>query len=171
MSDALRIAIEYIQRGWAPIPVPFRQKGPTIPGWQTLRLTAATAPAYFNGAPQNIGVLMGPASDHLNDVDCDCDEAIAAARLLLPPTIRFGRTTAREAHWVYRAEFPATAKAVIAFDDPIILRTNAKAARLIELRSGADGKGCQTVFPGSVHETGEPIDWEAGCGGPDRYRR
>jgi hypothetical protein len=108
----------------------------------------------------------GAGPDHLNDVDCDCDEAIAAARLLLPSTIRFGRTTSREAHWLYNAEFPATAKAVIAFDDPIIIRTNAKAARLIELRSGADGKGCQTVFPGSVHESGEPINWEPGSGGP-----
>jgi hypothetical protein len=162
MADTLKIAIEYIHRGWAPIPIPFRQKGPTIQGWQTLRLTAQTAPAYFNGAPQNIGVLMGPASDHLTDIDCDCEEAIAAARLLLPSTIRFGRTSTREAHWLYCAQFPATAKAVIPFDDPIILRTNAKAARLIELRSGADGKGCQTVFPGSVHESGEPIDWETG---------
>jgi hypothetical protein len=161
MSDALGIAIEYIQRGWAPIPIPFRQKGPTIQGWQSLRLTAQTAPAYFNGAPQNIGVLMGPASDHLTDVDLDCGEAIAAAPLLLPPTIRFGRTTTRGAHWLYYAEFPATAKAVLAFDDPIVLRSNAKAARLVELRSGADGKGCQTVFPGSVHESGEPIDWES----------
>jgi hypothetical protein len=56
---------------------------------------------------------MGPASDHLTDIDLDCDEAIAAAPLLLPPTIRFGRTTARGAHWLYRSQFPATVKAAL----------------------------------------------------------
>src|SRR5262245_18078237 len=30
---------------------------------------------------------------------------------------------------------------------------------LIELRIGGD-KGAQTVFPGSVHEEGEPIAWD-----------
>jgi hypothetical protein len=31
---------------------------------------------------------------------------------------------------------------------------------LLEVRIGGGDKGAQTVFPGSVHETGEPIDWE-----------
>jgi hypothetical protein len=73
MADTLKLAVEYIARGWAPVPVPYRQKGPVIPGWQQLRLTAQMAPSYFNGAQQNIGILMGPASDHLADVDLDCD--------------------------------------------------------------------------------------------------
>ena len=46
------------------------------------------------------------------------------------------------------------------FDDPKKQRSPS-AARLLELRIGAD-KGAQTVFPGSVHESGEPIDWENG---------
>jgi hypothetical protein len=31
---------------------------------------------------------------------------------------------------------------------------------LLEVRIGGGDKGAQTVFPGSVHECGEPIDWE-----------
>ncbi len=31
---------------------------------------------------------------------------------------------------------------------------------ILELRIGGGGKGAQTVFPGSVHETGELIAWD-----------
>ena len=38
---------------------------------------------------------------------------------------------------------------------------------LVELRIGGGGKGCQTVFPGSTHPTGELIEWEPrGDGAP-----
>src|SRR5262249_20809154 len=30
---------------------------------------------------------------------------------------------------------------------------------LLELRFGGGGKGAQSVFPGSVHTSGEPIEW------------
>jgi hypothetical protein len=94
---ALGIALGYIKRGWAPVPVPFKQKGPVIKDWQALRLTRHTAPRYFNGDPLNIGVILGPPSADLCDVDLDCPEAIAAAALL-PPTARFGRSSTPGAH-------------------------------------------------------------------------
>jgi hypothetical protein len=159
MADALTVAISYIRRGWAPIPVPFRQKGPVFSGWPALRLNEQTAPQYFNGGPLNIGIILGLASQNLTDLDLDCVEAIVLAPVLLPPTIRFGRTTARDSHWVYRSAFPVGVKAVVPFDDPIKLRSDPTSARLVEIRSGANGGGCQTVFPGSVHMSGEPIDW------------
>src|SRR3712207_8239719 len=31
---------------------------------------------------------------------------------------------------------------------------------ILEVRIGGGGKGAQTVFPGSVHESGEPIEWD-----------
>jgi hypothetical protein len=79
MNDALSAARDYIERGWAPIPVPFRTKGPLLDEWQTLRINAETAPNFFNGASQNIGVILGAASGGLCDFDLDCAEAIAAA--------------------------------------------------------------------------------------------
>jgi hypothetical protein len=36
---------------------------------------------------------------------------------------------------------------------------------LVELRIGGGGKGAQTVFPGSTHESGETITWDKD-GGP-----
>jgi hypothetical protein len=159
---ALDIALGYIKRGWAPVPVPYQQKGPVIKDWQRLRLTRHTAPRYFNGGLQNVGVILGEPSGGLCDVDLDCAEAIAAAAALLPPTARFGRSSTPGAHWLYRVTFPAGTKAVLPYDDPVKQRSDAKAARLLELRIGSD-KGAQTIFPGSTHISGESIRWESGC--------
>ena len=50
------------------------------------------APQYFNGKPQNIGLRLGDKYGSA-DVDCDCAEAITAARDLLPETgMIFGGT-------------------------------------------------------------------------------
>ena len=156
----LAIACNYIRNGWAPVPVPYRQKGPVIKDWPALRLNEQTAPKYFANGPVNIGVILGAASGGLADIDLDCAEALAVAAAVLPPTLRFGRPSTRAAHWIYRTSFPAGTKAAITFDDPVKLRGDPKAARLLELRTGAGNRAAQTVFPGSVHESGEPITWE-----------
>ena len=91
MNDALAAARDYIERGWAPVPVPFRTKGPLLADWQTLKINRETAPNFFNGAPQNIGIILGAASGGLCDLDLDCSEAIAAAPYLLPRTAVFGQ--------------------------------------------------------------------------------
>lgn len=61
-ASILDIALDYIGKGWSPVPVPFKKKRPVIKGWEALRITAATAPRYFNGAAMNIGVILGEAS-------------------------------------------------------------------------------------------------------------
>jgi hypothetical protein len=160
MPDMLAIACSYIRNGWAPVPVPYRQKGPVIKEWPELRLNEQTAPKYFANGPVNIGVILGPPSGGLADIDLDCAEALVVAAAVLPPTLRFGRPSTRAAHWIYRTSFPAGTKAAITFDDPAKLRVDPKAARLLELRTGAGDRAAQTVFPGSVHESGELITWE-----------
>jgi hypothetical protein len=69
MTTPLSAALAYIRRGWCPIPVPYRDKGPTIKHWEELRISEAEAANYFNGAKQNIGVLLGPPSHNLTDVE------------------------------------------------------------------------------------------------------
>jgi Bifunctional DNA primase/polymerase, N-terminal len=81
-ATTLDAAVVYIRRDWRVIPVPYRKKGPELKDWPSLRISEADAPRYFNGAKQNIGVVLGPCSGNLCDVDLDCDEAIAAAVLL-----------------------------------------------------------------------------------------
>jgi putative DNA primase/helicase len=167
-------ALEYVRRGWNPVPVYFKTKKPSGgEGWQTLVIREADVPKYFNGQPQNVGVLMGQTSGGLVDVDLDCPEAIAIAPFVLPRTgAIFGRPSARAAHWLYTSDLAPPEdnvadetqaednKAVLKFRDSSLFRKpGAGKVTLVELRIGGH-KGAQTVFPGSTHETGETISWE-----------
>jgi hypothetical protein len=148
----LNIALSYIKRGWNPVPIPFLAKGPIDSGWQFRVINEATAANFFNGQQQNIGVILGPTSRGLTDVDLDCPEAIKLAPQFLPPTgARFGRRSAPDSHWLYRTQLAEDSeRAVIPFRDG--------KATIVELRIGGRN-GAQTVFPGSVHESGEAIEW------------
>jgi AAA domain-containing protein/bifunctional DNA primase/polymerase-like protein len=153
---SLDTALSYIARGWNPVPIPYRKKGPREEGWQKRRIDAQSAPQFFNGTSQNIGVQLGQPSSGLTDVDLDCLEAIAIARFLLPPTgAVFGRPSKRGSHWLYVTDlFAGADTATVQFKDP---RTK---QMVLELRIGGGDKGAQTVFPPSVHESGETVTWE-----------
>lgn len=155
--SALDIALSYIAEGWAPIPIPYKMKRPQgddAPGWEKQRITSAAASAHFNGAPQNIGVILGEASGGLTDVDLDCAEAIIIARYLLPRTHCFGRPGRRMSHWLYYSDLhKIETRATIGHRD-------AAKNMLVECRIGGAGIGAQTVFPGSTHPSGETIVWE-----------
>jgi Protein of unknown function (DUF3631)/Bifunctional DNA primase/polymerase, N-terminal len=152
----LAAALDYIARGWSPIPVPFRTKGPLIDAWQTIRINAETAPSFFNGGPQNIGIILGAASGGLCDFDLDCSESIAAAPYILPRTAVFGRATKPASHWVYRTNLHETK------DRAAIKFMGSDKTGLLEVRMGAGGLASQTVFPPSTHASGEPIEWAGG---------
>jgi putative DNA primase/helicase len=160
MSGALQAAQGYVARGWNPLPLPFKSKIPADTGWQKRVIGEQDLPRYFNGKPQNVGVVLGPTSIGLTDVDLDCREAIELAPCVLPKTgAIFGRNSAPASHWLYYSKLAATSedeKATIPFKDPT---RPAGEAMLLEVRVGGD-KGAQTVFPGSVHETDEEIRWD-----------
>ncbi len=143
------VAKRYIERGYAPIPVPSRSKAPSQPGWQRMRLTVADVPKSFNGAKPNIGLLCGEPSNGLADVDCDACEAIQTAKAFLPTTnMRHGRTGKPDSHyWYLTTPIPPQ---TIRYKDT-------DGTTLIELRS----TGGQTLVPPSVHPCGEPLVWEA----------
>jgi putative DNA primase/helicase len=147
------IALGYVRRGWHVVPVPFREKGPRLKGWQNLRIdTAEQIALYFRG-PTNIGVILGAASGGLVDIDIDCAEAVEIGGGMLPKTgAVFGRASKPDSHRLYRVTGPAPS---MKFDDPV------RGDTLIEQRGDKqDGTaGFQTVFPGSIHPSGEPIEW------------
>ena len=152
----LDIALGYIARGWNPLPLPFRTKRPEGSAWQTRVIDATTAPLHFNGAQQNVGVILGPSSRGLTDVDLDAPEAVVIGPYLLPPTRSiFGRASKRASHREYYTDLSTLHHgAVVQLKAP-------EGAMLVELRIGGGGMGAQTVFPGSAHkETGEQIEWE-----------
>jgi hypothetical protein len=136
---------EYRRRGWALVPIPPGEKAPRVKDWQS----RIFGPADFVSGG-NIGVILGPRSSELVDIDLDCAEALALADFYLPPTAAiFGRPAKPRSHWLYLAP-NATYES---FSDPLGNHT------LVELRAaGQDGGAHQTVFPPSV-ANGERREW------------
>ena len=95
------MAGQYVERGWRVIPVPPKQKAPKLLNWPQLVLKNEDLSREF-GDKQNIGVVLGPASGGLVDIDLDCDEALLAASSFLPQTNAiFGRKSSQKSHWFY----------------------------------------------------------------------
>src|SRR4051794_29305815 len=101
----LDTSLELITRGMSPVPVSFRGKKPTMGEWQKLRITRENAPQFFNGAPLNIGVMLGRLSGGTTDVDLDCAEAVATASYFLLQTgAIFGRASRRASHHIFKTK-------------------------------------------------------------------
>jgi hypothetical protein len=140
----------YLARGWAVIPIPTREKKPVIKVWENLRITESQLDLYFIGN-SNIGVLTGEPSVWLIDVDLDHQFARELADAYLPSTgAEFGRASVRRSHRLFLATCPVD---TVKWQSP---KVEGKKQMIVELRS----TGAQTVFPGSVHPSGEQIEWD-----------
>jgi hypothetical protein len=162
-------ALAYARRGWKPVPVNRKTKKPIGKGWQTRPF----APAQFNGNTENIAIQFGAISGGLTDVDLDCTEALGFALDFLPATgAIFGRRSKPCSHMLYTSELHETEKkAAIAFKE---YQGGRQGPVIVELRIGAV-KGAVTVFPPSMHVTGELVQWvqegePARVGGADLKR-
>lgn len=146
-------AYDYVARGWSLVRLPSGQKAPRGRNWQKTAINAADAVERHFRGPTNIGVLLGTASGGLVDIDLDCPEACALADKILPPAAAvFGRASKPRSHRLYRVEGCAPS---LQFEDPYT------GDMLVELRGDKqDGSaGLQTVFPPSIHPSGEVIEW------------
>lgn len=141
-------ARSYLERGWSPIPLKPDDKAPLSAGWQRQKFTAEQIDGVFDG-PGNNGLILGPASNNLLDIDLDCPEAVRAAPWVLPHTgLVFGRLSKPNSHYMYEADPSDTIRRVTYFD--VDMKTI-----LLEIR----GEGHQTMVPPSVHPDGEILDW------------
>jgi hypothetical protein len=159
MTEPLKIALDFLKRGWNPVPLSRETKKPIGQGWQKRRITTETVGDYFNGAKLNIGVQLGAHSDGLCDVDLDAPEALTAGAILLPKSNNiFGRQSKRRSHLLFRSDNlgDLVDKACMQFKDT----RDAGGGMLLELRCGGGGKGAQSAFPGSVHTSGELVEWD-----------
>jgi hypothetical protein len=139
---ALELARLYtVARDWRVIPVPHNSKNPGRNGWESVRILEPDLPRYFNGQPQNIGVLLGEPSGGLVDVDLDWKPGTRLADYFLPATdCEWGRPSARRSHRLYVCDpLPETRQ----FRD-------IGGAMLLEFRS----TGAQTLAPGSTNPKG-----------------
>ncbi len=153
MNDTIyttKIVRDYINHGFSPIPVPYQSKAPILKGWTKLTVTADNLGTYFDGTETNIGILTGKPSNGLVDVDIDSVDALKFAPYFLPNTnCIFGHKSKPRSHWVYRVR---KLKAVAQFIGKEMI---------LEIR----GSNRCTVFPGSIHTSGEVIEFE----NPDDY--
>jgi hypothetical protein len=122
-------------------------RAPYLKGWQLNRLSEAEIRKRFADQPRNIGIVLGDLSGGLVDDDLDCPEAVCLAPYLLPHTnCVFGRASNPASHYVYRVSNPGKRMAFTA---------GAGHGTIAEYRAN----GSMTVFPGSVHPSGEPIEF------------
>ncbi len=137
------LARKYTELGLAVIPVPCGQKGPIIKGWQNLKLSLDKVESAFTET-DNIGVLLGSSSGGLVDLDLDCPES----RIVAPAVLKnidsvatYGREQSPRSHYLFYSEGIK----------PIKYSCPRSKEVLLELRS--DGQ--QSLFPGSLHPTGD----------------
>jgi putative DNA primase/helicase len=144
----LHFAKLYHDAGYSPIPVMPRSKQPVHSAWPELQLGAQELSAHFD-SNHNVGIVLGNPSSELIDVDIDDTNALLFARYFLPYTkFVFGRKSKPASHYIYTSEVPGSTK-------------QWKAGKtIVELRA----TGSQTVFPGSIHESGEPIEFYRAMG-------
>jgi hypothetical protein len=83
-------------------------------------------------------------------------DALPFAEIYLPRTMVFGRASKRKSHWVYRIQSEHGRDML----DP--RKVTVGGGVILEVH----GDGQQVVFPGSIHESGEPITFEGGANFP-----
>ena len=99
------------------------------------------------GEEDNVCLLHGVGSV---DVDLDCWEALRVADVFLPKTgAIFGRESTPRSHRLYKTELKTSEQ----WTDP--LERAGKKAVIVELIT----RPKMTVFPPSVHPTGEAVEW------------
>jgi hypothetical protein len=144
-AQTIAQASRYLSQGYAPIPVEYQGKTPLLPKWPHAALCEDDLPRHFGSVPRNIGIVLGARSNGLIDLDIDDDLALILAPVFLPTTgMIFGRSSRPRSHWLYRSAATKTKK----FTDDN--------GMIVEIR----GDGQQTVFPGSVHASGEPVTFD-----------
>lgn len=158
-GPAAEKAAWYVDHGYVPIPIASRTKSPGT-GWnlRTLESARPSLEKDFADPAANVGVLLGAPSGNLTDVDLDCAEVVKVGGRFLPRTpMSFGRQSAPRSHAIYRCPKVKTER----FFDPR-KPADQEHGTLVEVRSD----GCQTVFPGSVHPSGEVVRFEIEPGTP-----
>lgn len=143
----------HLAAGRRTVPIPAGKKGPKGRDWHKIQIAAEE-----HDPSGNIGLVLGPGSGNLINIDCDCKEAVALAPLLLPPTPMIsGRKGRGAGHRWYRGDASVDTRQI---KDPDNLM-------IVELRCGTGSKGFQTVIPPSVHPSGETYEWYGDGRGED----
>ncbi|USO04389.1 MAG: bifunctional DNA primase/polymerase [Rhodospirillales bacterium] len=154
MHNFYNVAATYLDFCWLPIPLQPKDKKP-FDGykWKDARLTSETARNFPKDC--NIGVALGENSNGLVDLDFDSSEAGIIANKLFPHLPGFGRKSAPFGHKIlYCPDAGKTQQFKLTSEQAEIAGFTEKAV-VMELR----GNGGYTMFPPSVHPSGETVQW------------
>lgn len=151
-TSRLSAAQHYRELGLAVTPVLARSKQPLLKNWPEAKIAGDELARRFADGATNIGVILGAASGGLVDIDLDDPLCASLAQELLPETNAvFGRASKLASHRLYRCDpLPKFEQ----FND-------IDGTSLVEIRSDSRH---QTVFPPSIHPSGEVILWEVEAG-------
>lgn len=139
MSLALPLAL-YLELGWACTPL----NDERTPCWSSFGDRPLKSVDELPPDAAGLGIL--PSLSGLVDIDCDTDEMVAAAALLMPPTACFGHS-GQVRHYLY----------AYVGDDPPFLNYHEG-----EFRAGKTSKGGHdryTAIPPTPSKRGEPTTW------------
>jgi putative DNA primase/helicase len=135
-----------LDNGFAPVPLHFKSKRPTLPEWQHLRIHPDDVRTLFGQRPVNIGLLCGEASGNLTDLDLESPLASLVADLLVPQTdMVSGRRSNPRAHRRF-------------LTDPLAKSRHWRdllGKMLLEIRADKT----QTMVPPSIHPDDERVEW------------
>lgn len=143
----------YQENGWYIFPTNPRSKEPRV-AW-TRAFRGEWRP------DDGIGVGLGSRSNGLVDVDLDWPEAADAARSVFGSgrTMAFGRAGKRFSHFVFKSDNAKTMKFKLPKSFMELDVPDEHALTVCEIRSS----GAYTVFPPSIHVTGEEVAFENDC--------
>jgi hypothetical protein len=161
LPRAAEAAIQYVRRGWAPIPLPHRSKNPNRDGWPHEPWTEERIKREADKF-ENIGVRLGEMSGNLADIDLDCQEALALATAFLSQTAAvFGRETKPASHWLYITTNVAETRQYRDVDGAMLVELRASGKEVRRPDGTPARRVFQTLFPGSIHPSGEAIRWDS----------
>lgn len=153
LDSVFEAATVYSKQGFSPVPIKPKSKKPSVK-WKSYSFYNDGSCSDF--APKNgVALRLGAKHGGLADLDLDTPEARRLACKFLPKTeCQFGRDSAPESHFIFRTNEPLKSLKYQAIIDgnPVVL---------LELR----GEGLLTVFPPSVHPSGENVRFENGKAG------
>lgn len=150
-DSMLDAALDAIRRGYQPIPIRPTLKKPLFGGWQHVTWDPTTTReqwlarikdwGFESDDPYNLGIVLGPVSNNLVDIDIDHPRAKRFRDLLPRTQARSGRPGSPDSHFWYEVtgdDIPSTRRYTLADNATVT----------IEFRYD---RGVQTVIP--------PSDW------------
>ena len=166
-TDNLTAALNYRAQGLTPIPIEPGSKKAKLKNWQNTAVLETEFNEHWEGSePCGVALPLGGRSKGLIDLDLDWPEArelADALNFMFGDFIAFGRKSAPGSHRIcFCAEaFDLGTCKTTAFTIPasiakkLNLTEQEHATNVLEVR----GNGGYTIFPPTIHASGERIEW------------